>query len=155
MDQLSIKNFITTIIEDDIANNINDGRVLTRFPPEPNGYLHLGHAKAVNFNFGVAKRYGGLTNMRLDDTNPAKEDLEYVKAIADDVRWLLTGDTNASATTPWVGNIRHASDYFPQMYEAAEYLVAQGLAYVDDLTAGWQYTVKMIVTMLVSDSVCI
>ncbi len=131
----SIKNFITSIIEEDIAANKNGGRVLTRFPPEPNGFLHLGHAKSVNFNFEVAKLYQGATNMRFDDTNPTKEDIQYVKAILEDVKWLLTGDTSTE-TVPWAGPVKYASDYFPQLYAAAEYLVEQGLAYVDDLSPG-------------------
>jgi len=129
-----LKNFISNIIEEDIANHKNGGRVVTRFPPEPNGYLHLGHAKSVNFNFGIAAAYGGVTNMRFDDTNPAKEDMEYVLSILDDVRWLVKGDTNADPA-PWVGKVRHASDYFQVIYDSAEYLIALGLAYVDDLTA--------------------
>lgn len=130
-----LKNFISNIIEEDIAQGKYGGSVVTRFPPEPNGYLHLGHAKSVNFNFGIAAAYGGVTNMRFDDTNPAKEDMEYVRSILDDVRWLVTGDTQANPP-PWHGPIRHASDYFPVLYAAAEYLIQQGLAYVDDLTPG-------------------
>lgn len=129
-----LKNFVTNIIEADLANGKNGGRVLTRFPPEPNGYLHLGHAKSVNFNFAVAKHYNGKTNMRFDDTNPAKEDMEYVLSILDDVRWLVTGDTKADPA-PWDGAIRHASDYFPVIFQLAEYLIKQGLAYVDHLSA--------------------
>jgi glutaminyl-tRNA synthetase len=130
-----IKNFITTIIENDISNNKNGGRVLTRFPPEPNGYLHLGHAKAINFNFEVARQFNGQTNMRFDDTNPAKEEIEYVNAIKDDVRWLLSGSTD-NTTKPWSGEAKHASDYFPQLYAAAEHLISKGLAYVDHLSTG-------------------
>ena len=127
------KNFIRNIIEDDIAANRNGGRVLTRFPPEPNGYLHLGHAKSICCNFGVASSYNGATNMRFDDTNPAKEDMEYVNAILDDVRWLVSSDTKASPA-PWSGEVRHASDYFQTIYDAALHLLRKGLAYVDDLT---------------------
>jgi hypothetical protein len=130
-----LRNFVTNIIEDDLANNKNSGRVITRFPPEPNGYLHLGHAKSINFNFGVAKRYNGKTNMRFDDTNPAKEDMEYVISILRDVKWLATGDTE-SEKAPWDGEVRYASQYFPKIYEAAEYLIQQGLAYVDHLSSG-------------------
>lgn len=130
-----LKNFISNIIEEDIAQGKYGGSVVTRFPPEPNGYLHLGHAKSVNFNFGIAAAYGGVTHMRFDDTNPAKEDMEYVRSILDDVRWLVTGDTQANPP-PWHGPIRHASDYFPVLYAAAEYLIQQGLAYVDELTPG-------------------
>jgi tRNA synthetases class I (E and Q), catalytic domain len=128
------KNFITNIIDDDIAANRNGGRVVTRFPPEPNGYLHLGHAKSICFNFGVAKAYNGVTHMRFDDTNPAKEEIEYVNSILDDVRWLVSGDTKADA--PWEGKIRHASDYFEIIHDCAVYLIKNGLAYVDDLTPG-------------------
>jgi glutaminyl-tRNA synthetase len=135
----SLKNFITNIIDEDIANNKNGGRVVTRFPPEPNGYLHLGHAKSINFNFGVAKLYNGSTNMRFDDTNPAKEDMEYVRSILDDVKWLINDDISAPA--PWAGEVKHASDYFDTIYTAAELLISRGLAYVDDLTAGEPPTV--------------
>ena len=134
-----MRNFITNIIENDLKLGKNGGRVVTRFPPEPNGYLHLGHAKSINFNFGVAKAYNGYTNMRFDDTNPAKEDIEYVRSILDDVRWLVTGNTKLAEgqLPPWNGNIRHASDYFSIIYDCAEYLISQGLAYVDDLSAGF------------------
>jgi glutaminyl-tRNA synthetase len=128
-----IKNFISNIIEEDIRNGKYGGRVITRFPPEPNGYLHLGHAKSVNFNFAVASAYGGVTNMRFDDTNPAKEDLEYVHSILDDVRWLITGKTSITPP-PWDGPVRNASSYFQVLYDAAEYLILQQLAYVDDLS---------------------
>lgn len=127
------KNFITNIIDDDIASNKNGGRVVTRFPPEPNGYLHLGHAKSICFNFGVADSYKGSTNMRFDDTNPAKEDMEYVNSILDDVRWLITSDTKAHVA-PWSGSVRHASDYFDVICDAAVYLIKNNLAYVDNLT---------------------
>lgn len=130
-----LRNFITNIIDDDIANNRNGNRVVTRFPPEPNGYLHIGHAKSINLNFLIAKHYKGVTHMRFDDTNPAKEEIEYVNAILDDVRWLVTGDTKASSP-PWHGDIRHASDYFDVIYNSAEYLIKNGLAYVDELTPG-------------------
>ena len=126
------KNFITNIIDNDLTTGRNGGRVRTRFPPEPNGYLHLGHAKSICFNFGVANLYGGRTNMRFDDTNPAKEDIEYVRSILEDVRWLVSGDTNANP--PWDGEVRHASDYFQILYDAAMYLIKTGKAYVDDLS---------------------
>lgn len=126
---------MTFVIENDIAKGFNGGRVVTRFPPEPNGYLHLGHAKSINFNFGVAKAYNGVTHMRFDDTNPAKEDMEYVKSILSDVKWLMTGSAN-SEQAPWFGPVRHASDYFQTIYDAAEYLITNGLAYVDHLTPG-------------------
>ena len=131
-----LKNFVTNIIDDDLAQNRNGGRIVTRFPPEPNGYLHLGHAKSVNINFGLAKAYKGVTHMRFDDTNPAKEEIEYVNSILEDVRWLVNTEksTGPEADRPWEGDVRHASDYFPKIYEAAEYLIQQGLAYVDDST---------------------
>ena len=118
-------NFIEEIIEEDIANGKHEGRVHTRFPPEPNGYLHIGHAKAICINFEIAKKYGGLTNLRFDDTNPATEETEYVNAIKDDIRWL--GYT-------WHDTEYYASDYFPQLYEYALDLIRKGLAYVDDST---------------------
>jgi hypothetical protein len=127
------RNFITNIIENDLRENKNGGRIVTRFPPEPNGYLHLGHAKSICFNFGVAKHYKGVTHMRFDDTNPAKEEMEYVNSILQDVRWLVSTDEKKE---PWEGPIRHASDYFQIIYDAAVYLIKQGLAYVDDLTPG-------------------
>ncbi len=110
----------------------NGGRILTRFPPEPNGYLHLGHAKSIFLNFGIGKQFNGLTNLRFDDTNPEKENLEYINSILRDVRWLL-GD---SSEDPWNGSVRHASDYFQSIYESALHLIRKGLAYVDDLTQG-------------------
>ncbi len=131
---IEVKNFISNIIEDDLNNKRNGGRVVTRFPPEPNGYLHLGHAKSIILNFGVAKLYNGVTNMRFDDTNPAKEDMEYVNSILDDVRWLITSDTKANPP-PWDGAVRHASDYFDIIYNSAVFLIKNGLAYVDDLSA--------------------
>ncbi|ARK12392.1 glutamine--tRNA ligase/YqeY domain fusion protein [Fibrivirga algicola] len=118
-------NFIEQIIEEDISAGLHDGRVLTRFPPEPNGYLHLGHAKSICLNFGLAQRYGGQTNLRFDDTNPVTEDTEYVDSIKDDVRWL---------GFQWAEE-RYASDYFEQLYTFAETLIQHGLAYVDESTA--------------------
>src|SRR5215204_6644757 len=117
--------FIRTIIAEDVRAGKHAGRVATRFPPEPNGYLHIGHAKSICLNFGVAGEYGGTCNLRYDDTNPAKEEEEYVKSIEADVRWL--GFTPAQ--TLW------ASDYFDTMYEYAVELVRKGKAYVDELTA--------------------
>lgn len=131
---IEVKNFISNIIEDDLSNERNGGRVVTRFPPEPNGYLHLGHAKSIILNFGIAKLYNGVTNMRFDDTNPAKEDMEYVNSILDDVRWLITSDTKANPP-PWDGAVRHASDYFDIIYNSAVFLIKNGLAYVDNLSA--------------------
>ena len=100
-------NFITEIIDEDLRSGKNGGRVVTRFPPEPNGYLHIGHAKSICLNFGLAKQYGGHCNMRLDDTNPTKEDTEYVESILEDVRWL---------GWDWGKNLFYASDYFDQLY---------------------------------------
>ncbi len=119
-------NFITAIIEADIKSGKNDGKVATRFPPEPNGYLHIGHAKSICLNFGVAKEYGGTCNMRFDDTNPTKEDVEYVDAIMEDVRWL---------GHDWEERLYYASDYFDRLYDFAVELIASGKAYVDDLDA--------------------
>ena len=117
--------FIRRIVEEDLRTGRWGGRVATRFPPEPNGYLHIGHAKSICLNFGIAEEYGGTYNLRYDDTNPAKEEEEYVKAIQEDVRWL--GFT--PALTVW------ASDYFDTMYEYAIELIKKGLAYVDDQSA--------------------
>jgi glutaminyl-tRNA synthetase len=117
------KNFIQEIIEEDIRTGKYQGRVHTRFPPEPNGYLHIGHAKSICLNFGLAKKYGGLTNLRFDDTNPVKEDTEYVDSIKEDVRWL---------GFEWHGEY-YASDYFETLYEYAVKLIKKGKAYVDDL----------------------
>ena len=118
--------FIRDAVKEDLATNKFGGRIHTRFPPEPNGYLHIGHAKALSINFGVAADFGGRCNLRFDDTNPAKEEGEYVEAIVEDVRWLGHdfGD-----------RIYYASDYFEQMYEYAEQLIKKGKAYVDDLSA--------------------
>ncbi|MFC5408487.1 glutamine--tRNA ligase/YqeY domain fusion protein [Larkinella bovis] len=118
-------NFIEQIVEEDLANGKNGGRVHTRFPPEPNGYLHIGHAKSICLNFGLADKYGGKTNLRFDDTNPVTEDTEYVDSIKADVRWL---------GFEWENEF-YASDYFDQLYEFAEKLIRKGLAYVDDSTA--------------------
>ncbi len=119
-------NFIEQILEDDIKVGKNGGRIATRFPPEPNGYLHIGHAKAICLNYGLAKKYGGSFQLRFDDTNPTKEETEYVDSIVDDVQWL-TGDSLD-------GKIRYASDYFGQMYDWAEELILKGKAYVCDQT---------------------
>ena len=119
-------NFIQSIIGEDLRNNKNDGRVHTRFPPEPNGYLHIGHAKSICLNFGIAVQYGGLCNLRFDDTNPAKEEEEYVGSIKEDVRWL---------GFDWEDRLFYASDYFAQMYDYAVQLIKNGKAYVDDLGA--------------------
>lgn len=118
-------NFIEQIIEDDLKSGKNNGRILTRFPPEPNGYLHIGHAKAICINFETAKKYGGKTNLRFDDTNPTTEETEYVDSIQNDIRWL---------GYEWNGVAVYASDYFGQLYEFAVSLINKGLAYVDDST---------------------
>ncbi len=120
------KNFIEQIIEADLAAGKNGGRVHTRFPPEPNGYLHIGHAKSICLNSGLAREYGGKFNLRFDDTNPAKEEQEYVDSIIDDVRWL-GGD--------WEDRLFYASDYFDQLYAWAIQLITAGKAYVCDLSA--------------------
>ena len=117
-------NFIEQIVEDDIASGLHNGRVHTRFPPEPNGYLHIGHAKSICLNFGLADKYGGQTNLRFDDTNPVTEDTEYVDSIKSDVHWLGFN---------WENEF-YASDYFEQLYQFAETLIEKGLAYVDDST---------------------
>jgi glutaminyl-tRNA synthetase len=119
-------NFITTIIETDLKANKNNGRLATRFPPEPNGYLHIGHAKSICLNFGVAKAYNGTCNLRFDDTNPTKEDVEYVDAIMDDVRWMGFS---------WDDRLHYASDYFEQLFDFAVQLIRAGKAYVEDLNA--------------------
>ncbi|MDZ4845156.1 MAG: glutamine--tRNA ligase/YqeY domain fusion protein [Chitinophagales bacterium] len=118
-------NFLEQIIEEDLRNNTYEGRVHTRFPPEPNGYLHIGHAKSICLNFGLAQKYNGKCNLRFDDTNPTKEEQEYVDSIMADVRWL---------GFEWSG-LYYASDYFDQLYEWAIKLINDGKAYVDDLTA--------------------
>jgi len=115
-------NFIEEIIEEDLKKGKNDSRVHTRFPPEPNGYLHIGHAKSICLNFGLAKKYNGLCNLRFDDTNPAKEEVEYVDSIKEDIQWL---------GFQWAGEY-YASDYFDQLYAWAEWMIERGLAYVDD-----------------------
>jgi glutaminyl-tRNA synthetase len=117
--------FIRTIVDEDLAAGKHHGRVATRFPPEPNGYLHIGHAKSICLNFGIAQEHGGICNLRFDDTNPTKEDVEYVDAIKEDVRWL--GFT-------WSAEL-YASDYFEQLYQFAVELIRKGLAYVDSLNA--------------------
>ena len=118
-------NFIEQIVEDDLRNGLNDGRIQTRFPPEPNGYLHIGHAKAICIDFGIAQKYGGTCNLRFDDTNPVKEDVEYTNAIMEDIKWL---------GFEW-NHVYHASDYFDQLYDFAVDLIKRGLAYVDEQTS--------------------
>jgi glutaminyl-tRNA synthetase len=119
-------NFIKTIIDEDLKAGKNGRRVHTRFPPEPNGYLHIGHAKSICLNFGIASEFGGLCNLRFDDTNPSKEDVEYVDSIMEDVHWLGFS---------WDDRLFYASDYFGKLYEFALVLIKKGKAYVDDLTA--------------------
>ena len=121
-----IRDFIRDIINEDNKTKKYGGRVHTRFPPEPNGYLHIGHAKSICLNFGIAEDYKGLCNLRFDDTNPSKEEEEYVQSIIEDVRWL---------GFDWEDRLFFASDYFDQMYEYAVQLVKAGKAYVDDLNA--------------------
>ena len=118
-------NFIEQIVAGDLQEGKNGGRLQTRFPPEPNGYLHIGHAKAICMDFGVAEKFGGVCNLRLDDTNPQKEDTEYVNAIKEDITWL---------GFKW-GKICHASDYFPQLWDFAVRLIKEGKAYVDEQTS--------------------
>ncbi len=120
-----VSNFIRHIIDEDIKNNKNDGKVITRFPPEPNGYLHIGHAKSICLNFGLARDYNGVCNLRFDDTNPEKEDVEYVDSIMEDVRWL---------GFEWAGEPKYASNYFQQLYVYAVELIKMGKAYVCSLS---------------------
>jgi glutaminyl-tRNA synthetase len=125
-DSTSSLDFIRSIIKEDLQANKNNGRVHTRFPPEPNGYLHIGHAKSICLNFGIAAEFGGLCNVRFDDTNPIKEEEEFVESIKEDVRWL---------GFDWGDRLYYASDYFDQLYEYAVQLIKDGKAYVCDLTA--------------------
>ena len=122
-EELKPTNFIREIIDKDLKNGKHDGRIHTRFPPEPNGYLHIGHAKSICINFGLAKDYNGKCNLRFDDTNPVKEEDEYVKSIIEDVDWL---------GFDWKNGPVFASDYFEQMYVYAVQLIEKGKAYVDD-----------------------
>jgi glutaminyl-tRNA synthetase len=124
--EIGYRDFIRQIIDEDNRTGKHGGRVATRFPPEPNGYLHIGHAKSVCLNFGLALDYGGACNLRFDDTNPAKEEVEYVESIIRDVRWL---------GFDWDERLYYASDYFDQLYEHAVGLIRKGLAYVDELSA--------------------
>jgi glutaminyl-tRNA synthetase len=124
-DSKTSSNFIKHIIEEDLKNNRNDGKVHMRFPPEPNGYLHIGHAKSICLNFGMAARFSGICNLRMDDTNPSKEEEEYVNAIIEDIRWL---------GYDWDDRLFYASDYFEQLYECSVRLIEAGKAYVCDLT---------------------
>ena len=117
-------NFVEEAVNKDLAEGKNDGRVQTRFPPEPNGYLHIGHAKAICIDFGIAARHGGVCNLRFDDTNPSKEDTEYVDSIMEDIKWL---------GFQW-GNVYYASDYFEQLWDFAVRLIKEGKAYIDEQT---------------------
>jgi len=117
--------FIREIVEEDLRSGRHT-TVVTRFPPEPNGYLHIGHAKSICLNFGIANEYGGHCNLRFDDTNPTKEELEYAEAIKRDVEWVGFS---------WGDHLYHASDYFEQLYQWAEHLIRAGKAYVDSLSA--------------------
>ncbi|MED5411062.1 MAG: glutamine--tRNA ligase/YqeY domain fusion protein [Pseudomonadota bacterium] len=126
LEAASPSNFIRNMIAQDIASQKHEGRVHTRFPPEPNGYLHIGHAKSIFLNFSVAAENNGRCNLRFDDTNPAKESQEYVDAIKDNIRWL---------GFEWNGEVRHSSDYFEHLYSFAVQLIGKGLAYVDSLSA--------------------
>jgi len=119
-------NFIHQIVEEEISAGKNNGRVHTRFPPEPNGYLHIGHAKSICLNFGTAQKYNGLTNLRFDDTNPSKEETEYVDSIMEDVRWL---------GFDWDNRLYYASDYFDRLFDFAVKLIQEGKAYIDDQDA--------------------
>lgn len=117
-------NFLRPIVQADLDSG-KHSKIITRFPPEPNGYLHIGHAKSICVNFGLAKEFGGDTHLRFDDTNPAKEDQEYIDAIMSDVKWL---------GFEWAGEVRYASQYFDQLHDWAVELIKAGKAYVDDLT---------------------
>ena len=117
--------FVEQIVEADLAEGKNGGRIQTRFPPEPNGYIHIGHAKAICMDFGVAERYGGVCNLRFDDTNPSKEDTEYVDSILNDIQWL---------GFKW-GNVYYASDYFQQLWDFAVWMIKKGMAYIDEQTS--------------------
>lgn len=125
LDKLPANHFINTIINEDIASGRFDQKIHTRFPPEPNGYLHIGHAKAIFIDFSTAAEYGGLCNLRMDDTNPTKEDVEFVDAIKNDIHWL---------GYDWGERFFYASDYFEQMYQYAVSLIKKGLAYVCELS---------------------
>jgi len=119
-------NFIENFVEEDLRNNKNESRIHTRFPPEPNGYLHIGHAKSICLNFGIAKNYNGLCNLRFDDTNPIKEEVEYIESIKENIKWL---------GFEWNDKPYYASDYFEQFYEWAIKLIKDNKAYVCDLSS--------------------
>ena len=123
--EITSKDFIREIIDEDIKDNKHSGKIVTRFPPEPNGYLHIGHAKSICLNFGIAKEYDGICSLRFDDTNPAKEESEYVESIKEDVKWL---------GFDWQNRLFFTSDYFDKLYEFAIKLIREGKAYVDSLS---------------------
>ncbi|MCP3919426.1 MAG: glutamine--tRNA ligase/YqeY domain fusion protein [bacterium] len=137
------QNFIQAIVQQDIAAGKNDGKLVTRFPPEPNGYLHVGHAKAICLNFGLAEEFGGRCNLRFDDTNPAKEEQEYVDSIQSDIAWL---------GFDWGGQELYASNYFEQLYAMAEQLIGKGVAYVCDLSPEQTREYRGTVTKVGTDS---
>lgn len=124
--------FVEQFVEEDLANGKNGGRIQTRFPPEPNGYIHIGHAKAICMDFGVANKYGGVCNLRFDDTNPSKEETEYVDSILNDIKWL---------GFKW-GNVYYASDYFQRLWDFAVWMIKKGLAYIDEQTSEQMATQK-------------
>lgn len=135
----SFRGYLKGLIKREVDKNQH---FVTRFPPEPNGCLHIGHAKSILINFGLAREFGGKTIMRFDDTNPSNNYNEFVDSILDDVRWLVpvrpacSDAGSESKEVPWDGPVRFASDYFDKFFQFAEYLVQQGLAYIDDLTPG-------------------
>ena len=133
MSEKKLSNLITEIIDADLAADTHGGRVITRFPPEPNGYLHIGHAKAICVNFGLAAQYGGDCHLRFDDTNPTTEDTEYVESIMNDVRWL---------GFEWTGEVRFASDYFEQMASWAEEPDRARARYVDFRRSRSQWSMR-------------
>jgi glutaminyl-tRNA synthetase len=147
MDNTEIKslNFIEEIVEEDLRTGKNNSRVHTRFPPEPNGYLHIGHAKAICLSFGIAQKYNGKCNLRFDDTNPVTEDVEYVDSIREDIQWLGFN---------WEGEAHYASDYFEQLYEWAVMLIKKGVAYVDESSAEDISTERGIPTQPGKESAC-
>jgi glutaminyl-tRNA synthetase len=147
MDNTEIKslNFIEEIVEEDLRTGKNNSRIHTRFPPEPNGYLHIGHAKAICLSFGIAQKYNGKCNLRFDDTNPVTEDVEYVDSIREDIQWLGFN---------WEGDAHYASDYFDRLYEWAVMLIRKGVAYVDETSAEDISTERGVPTQPGKESAC-
>ncbi|OEU73460.1 MAG: hypothetical protein BA874_05940 [Desulfuromonadales bacterium C00003068] len=139
------KDFIRNIVAEDLKNNKNDGRLVTRFPPEPNGYLHIGHAKSICLNFGVAEEQGGVCHLRFDDTNPVKEETEFIDAIKTDVSWL---------GFDWGENEYFTSSYFEQLYQFASQLIGAGKAYVDDLSGEEMRKMRGTLTQAGTNSPC-